>query len=551
MQLGIDQPLENIATTMNLLGEPGSGDFLSNLTTAPTNYQSAVEKFMNPDKGDFNLGGFGFAYLPRAVTELAGQVAGSMASRIVGATAGAAITPGGKVTKGIGAGVGAFAGPFFLQSMQIVGPIAYERARNNGREEPTEEDIAYAFGTASASGALDAIGARYLPGGINAGGFSKRMLKAFFGEGVTEGFQSGVEQVGATIDTKKGLEVSPKEMIGEGILGGSAGGAAKATSEVAADVMPFSTQINRDTDPVKSDLANRLRQVATDLGANLRDVDRESSTGARVVADNAQRDLVSEINAMANTIKNYIDPKGKGENRRVLQLEEIIDRARAAASIERGKNKVKNVTYDRDYDRLRSLAPPEAAQEVETLVNLLKQSTELTMLQAGGMKGGFSRLTDELAPFGKSSNYLPGGFIAGAGRPLMTLGVGVAGGPLATATQLGTFGVGRLADLATGRRSPVRRFIRQYEGQPGSESLANLPSIQAKRASDQLQSEAQRRQIIDESLAQNVNPPFLIYKDFTEMGLSPAQWSKGIDILARTGKLSPEQKRVFETDPLN
>ena len=52
------------------------------------------------------------------------------------------------------------------------------------------------------------------------------MLKAFFGEGVTEGFQSGVEQVGATIDTKKGLEVSPKEMIGEGILGGSAGGAA-------------------------------------------------------------------------------------------------------------------------------------------------------------------------------------------------------------------------------------------------------------------------------------------------------------------------------------
>ena len=51
--------------------------------------------------------------------------------------------------------------------------------------------------------------------------------------------------------------------------------------------------------------ANRLRQ-ATDLGANLRDVDRESSTGARVVADNA-KDLVSEINAMANTIKNYID----------------------------------------------------------------------------------------------------------------------------------------------------------------------------------------------------------------------------------------------------
>ena len=29
------------------------------------------------------------------------------------------------------------------------------------------------------------------------------------------------------------------------------------------------------------------------------------------------------------------------------------------------------------------------------------------MLQAGGIKGGLSRITDEFAPLGKTSNYLP------------------------------------------------------------------------------------------------------------------------------------------------
>ena len=40
-------------------------------------------------------------------------------------------------------------------------------------------------------------------------------------------------------------------------------------------------------------------------------------------------------------------------------------------------------------------------------------------------------------------------------------------------------------------------------------------------------------------------------KNLLKWVLSPAQWSKGVDILARTGKVSPEQKRQLENDPFN
>ena len=39
-----------------------------------------------------------------------------------------------------GAVAGAFAAPVLFEALQILGPTAYERARNQGREQPTLED---------------------------------------------------------------------------------------------------------------------------------------------------------------------------------------------------------------------------------------------------------------------------------------------------------------------------------------------------------------------------------------------------------------------------
>ena len=95
-----------------------------------------------------------------------------------------------------------------------------------------------------------------------------------------------------------------------------------------------------------------------------------------------------------------------------------------------------------DYKRIRDLAPPEAKQEVERLINYMKQSNELTKLQAGGIKGGISRITDEFAPFGKTSNYLTSG-VAGGLRPTVAI--------RATAATSGASLVGQLVAVGLGR----------------------------------------------------------------------------------------------------
>ena len=92
-QQGLDAPLENMATTARMLGAEGTADTLSGLTTAPENYESAANRFINPQQGDFTVGGFAPGYLPRAAVEQAGQLAGSLATRAGGATLGSAFWP--------------------------------------------------------------------------------------------------------------------------------------------------------------------------------------------------------------------------------------------------------------------------------------------------------------------------------------------------------------------------------------------------------------------------------------------------------------------------
>jgi hypothetical protein len=210
---GIDQPLENIGQTATMLGAEGLGAFFSGLTDAPENYQSATEGFINEGGSMYD-----FSYLPRAAVEQGGQFLGSIASRAagsaVGALAGAPAGPGGVVT---GALVGGFAGPAIFEAVQQLGPVAAERAKNNGRDTPNADDWLWASGTAAGSGALNAIA----PG---LSGFFKKVLV----ESGTEGLQSIIQQVGETAETEAGLDVSLRQAGAEAILGGTAAGAISA-----------------------------------------------------------------------------------------------------------------------------------------------------------------------------------------------------------------------------------------------------------------------------------------------------------------------------------
>jgi hypothetical protein len=222
------QPLEAIGETAQVAGFPAVGAALKGAIQEPEGYVSAGERFMAPKEGEFQVAGFAPQYAPRAIAEQTGQILGSIGTRLAGAVAGgglgALISP---ATGVAGAAAGSFAGPALFEAAQIVGPVALERAKNNGYTEPTDEDMAYAITTAAGSGLLNAFGAKYLPGGEKAvGSFSKRLAASFIGEGIPEGLQSLTQQVGETVETKKGIQVNAKQAVGEALIGGGAGAAA-------------------------------------------------------------------------------------------------------------------------------------------------------------------------------------------------------------------------------------------------------------------------------------------------------------------------------------
>ena len=264
----IDQPLENFATTARLTGFDDTAEFLSGLTEAPEQYQSATEQFLNESGEGFKLG-----YMPRAVVEQAGQFAGSMLSRAGGAAVGAAVTGGNP----FGAVAGGLAGPALFEAVQLLGPIAEERAKNNGREIPNKEDWLGSLSSASASGALNAI----------APGLSGLVRKIVVEAG-TEGLQSIIQQTGETALTEKGLEIKPKQAIGEAILGGGSAGVIAAPIELARGKQPkeSDTQLTQDLREFDEEGRERLgyaSQISKDLAA-----DSEAQTEAAIQAENPQ-----------------------------------------------------------------------------------------------------------------------------------------------------------------------------------------------------------------------------------------------------------------------
>lgn len=220
----IDQPLENMATTFQALGMEGWEKFMRDIVEEPENYEAAAGEFINA-QGE----GFNWEYFPRAVFEQAGQIAGSLATRAGGAAIGASISgPAGMA-------IGALLGPGLFEAVQIAGPVALERAKNEGREEPNWEDWTGALGTAAASGVLNAVGIKNV-GVLNS--TVKQVGKSTAVEGLTEGAQGAIEQIGGTALTDQGLQFDPKAAVGEGLLGAGAGGGTQIGTQVLGQVAP-------------------------------------------------------------------------------------------------------------------------------------------------------------------------------------------------------------------------------------------------------------------------------------------------------------------------
>ena len=341
------QPLEAMGETAQVAGFPAVGAALKGAIQEPEGYVSAGERFMAPKEGEFQIAGFAPQYAPRAIAEQTGQIIGSIGTRIAGAVAGgglgALISP---ATGVAGAAVGQFAGPALFEAAQIVGPVALERAKNNGYAEPTDKDMAYAVATAAGSGLLNAFGAKYLPGGEKAvGSFAKRLAASFIGEGVPEGLQSFTQQVGETIETEKGIQVNPKQAIGEALIGGAAGAtvttiAAPFTPEQIAEAKITESAnkeaenlfIGNDNPQGKAVLANKqkLEQEIADTKQVLQAIESTDPIAQKLKLELKEKGaILAAAQGQVDSIVESADPVAEAEKQQI-ELAKAITTPEAA-----------------------------------------------------------------------------------------------------------------------------------------------------------------------------------------------------------------------------
>lgn len=345
------QPLEAIGETAQVAGFPAVGAALKGAIQEPEGYVSAGQKFMEPQEGEFQVAGFAPQYAPRAVAEQTGQIFYSIGSRIVGKFIGRGL--GGLLgpTGGaIGGAAGELVGPAAFAAAQVVGPVALERAKNNGYTEPTDEDMAYAISTAAVSGALDSFATRFLPGGKEAvGPFFKRLGASFLGQSVPEGLQSFAEQIGGTIETKKGIQVSPKKAVGEALIGGGAGVAATV---IAAPFTPEQIEEQKITESANKEAENLVIGNDNPQGkavlANKQKLEQEIADAKQVLSAIESTDPVAQKLKLELKEKEAILAAAQG------QVDSIVDSNEPVVEAERQQIELaKAIT-----------APAEAAPEV-------------------------------------------------------------------------------------------------------------------------------------------------------------------------------------------
>lgn len=435
----LDAPLEAMGETAEALGFEGVGGVLRGAVEQDKNYRSASEQFINGEDG------YNWSFLPKAAVEQAGQFAGSILSRAGGAAAGTALAGP------VGAAIGAIAGPAAFEAVQILGPVANERARNNGRDEPSSEDWMWALSTAGASGALNAI----------APGASGKIARMGL-EGATETGQAFVQQGGETLNTEKGLSLSAKEAFGEGILGATSAGAVD-TSVDALRAIPEAPQrvanaiagvrLDKDADGRAFDEfdAGAVQELLKSADGNINLLGNVDSTGqgfAQGAAKNAHDRVKRTLQDRIGTLKTYVKETVK-DPVEAKRLKDVISNAKTG--------NLKDGIPDNVIQDLRDNFPDIVeAQEAADMLERLKRLRPFT--ETLGDIGGLGQYTRRLDVTDRRNSGMA---LMGAGA--LGIGAGYGSGVTGAATALATgFGVNRIArqlDKMTNKRSNIKRYV--------------------------------------------------------------------------------------------
>jgi hypothetical protein len=378
--------------------------------------------------------GVDISQLPRAVVE--------SSPTLLAALAAARATPGPWWAKALAGGVA---------STGIgLGDKAKERAAYD-TGDPNAEPTAAHKGEVLPGAALEAgVGAvgigRLLPGAgkavrdVGARGVAdaaKKLGTTGLIEGGVEAAQSGINQVGRTAGTERGLSIDQNELANAAIVGGATGGAfaSPRAAREASDAVKF-----RDVDPESAaEVSNRLNATGLDL--------TKSKEGFKAVSQ-VQSDLVGEVRQAARELRvtGSMTPEASNALRRAHSGD----------------------LTDNDID---AIADAAVGTSVEPVVNsLVRQTRTLRHLTenfgnfspdrrdfAGGISGQMDRMRAIFSPAGTIATSALGA----AAHSMMPAGMGVMSLPTLGAIY-GGYAAARGLNKLTGSRSPTGRFARKF-----------------------------------------------------------------------------------------
>jgi hypothetical protein len=392
--------------------------------------------------------GVDLTQVPRAVVESSPTLAAALiAARATPGPWWAKALAGGIASTGIGLGDSAKQ------------RAAYRTGDESAEPSPTDKAAALAAGVPEA--AVGAVGVgRLLPGAgravreVGARGVAeagKKLGATTAIEGGVEAVQSGINQVGRTAGTDRGLSINQNELANAAVVGGATGGAfaAPRARREAADAMKF-----RDVDTgVAAEVANRIERVGENLNS--------ASGGFRAVSQ-VQQDLSNEVRRAGAHLRatGAMTPEADNALRRA-----------GAGDLS-------------DLD-VQAIADAAVGTRVEPLVNnLVRQTRALRHLTenfgnfdrtsgtfAGGISGQMDRMRAIYNPVGTAAIGAAHAFVPGLyAMSLPTLGAVGAG-----------YGAARLANRVSGTRSPAKRYVQKFADgttrvRPGMAPLPQQPT---------------------------------------------------------------------------
>ena len=267
-----------------------------------------------------------------------------------------------------------------LLTISMTGRISEDRAINEGREEPTVEDLFKVLPAATVSSLLDRFGGRGILGlddaikSVGVKPLAKAVGTGVVKEGATEFAQGSLENVGATLGTERGFKFAEmlEQGLQEGLVGGGFGGTVRTITASAqmADMAIRDSEVLKNLSSQESNLRERSPAKYAEFQGKLM---KENGIDQVSISGEGFREYSQSGKDMS-----WIETLGLVESKK-LEAYEAMD----------GDIELTPEQY--------SLLPPEVAQELNKHIRINDGMTEAEaeVFQSEGMQEEFNKISED------------------------------------------------------------------------------------------------------------------------------------------------------------